>query len=211
MNRFYVTQGPDYCASPMSFANVPELMPCAYDDASTDPSPSPPMMYSSLDNSYHSYSSSASFPQYVDSQPQIINSIEFTDLTRPQMEDRRRRRSHTTQDKESISNMRIRRRAQNRASQRAFRERKEKHVQHLEHELEELESKHRTLEKSYTDLDSTHAQLKQEVKQLRSELESVKSSREGSISEPSTQSSSQYFDPFASDGFFGNGTADVRF
>ena len=64
-------------------------------------------MYSSLDNSHHSYSSSASFPQYVDSQPQIINSIEFTDLTRPQMEDRRRRRSHTTQDKESISNMRI--------------------------------------------------------------------------------------------------------
>lgn len=102
-----------------------------------------------------------------------------------------------------------RRRAQNRASQRAFRERKEKHVQHLEHELEELENKHRTLEKSYTDLDSTHAQLKQEVKQLRSELESVKSSREGSISEPTTQS--QYFDPFASDGFFGNGTADVRF
>lgn len=210
MNRFYVTQGADYCASPMSFANVPELMPCAYDDASTDPSPSPPMMYSSLDNSHSTYSSSASFPQYVDSQPQIINSIEFTDLTRPQMEDRRRRRSHTTQDKESISNMRIRRRAQNRASQRAFRERKEKHVQHLEHELEELENKHRTLEKSYTDLDSTHAQLKQEVKHLRSELESVKSSREGSISEPTTQSS-QYFDPFASDGFFGNGTADVRF
>ena len=44
MDRFYVTQGPDYCASPMSFANVPELMPCAYDDASTDPSPSPPMV-----------------------------------------------------------------------------------------------------------------------------------------------------------------------
>lgn len=64
-------------------------------------------MYSSLDNSHSTYSSSASFPQYVDSQPQIINSIEFTDLTRPQMEDRRRRRSHTTQDKESISNMRI--------------------------------------------------------------------------------------------------------
>lgn len=44
MDRFYVTQGADYCASPMSFANVPELMPCAYDDASTDPSPSPPMV-----------------------------------------------------------------------------------------------------------------------------------------------------------------------
>ena len=64
-------------------------------------------MYSSLNDSHHTYSSSASFPQYIDPQPQIINSIEFTDLTRPQMEDRRRRRSHTTQDKESISNMRI--------------------------------------------------------------------------------------------------------
>ncbi|KAL2052238.1 hypothetical protein ABVK25_007397 [Lepraria finkii] len=208
MDNFYMSPGNDYCASPMSFTNVPELMPCAYDDASTDPSPSPPMMYSSLDNHHHSYSSSATYPQYVDPQPQIINSIEFTDLTQPQIEDRRRRRSHTTQDKESISNMRIRRRAQNRASQRAFRERKEKHVQHLEHELEELETKHRTLEKSYTDLDSTHAQLKQEVKQLRKELDSVKSSREGSINEPITQS--QYFDPFASDGFFGNGT-DARF
>jgi chromosome segregation ATPase len=102
-----------------------------------------------------------------------------------------------------------RRRAQNRASQRAFRERKEKHVQHLEHELEELENKHRTLEKSYTDLGSTHAQLKQEVKQLRSELDSVKSSREGSITE-STTTQNQFFDPFASDGFFGNGN-DARY
>lgn len=103
-----------------------------------------------------------------------------------------------------------RRRAQNRASQRAFRERKEKHVQHLEHELEELETKHRTLAQSYTDLDSTAAKLRQEVKQLRSELETVKGSREGSVANESSQSSKQsqnFFDPFASDGFFGqNGT-----
>lgn len=64
-------------------------------------------MYSSPDNQYNSYSNSAAFPQYIETQPQIINSIEFTDLTRPQMEDRRRRRSNTTQDKESVSNMRI--------------------------------------------------------------------------------------------------------
>lgn len=100
-----------------------------------------------------------------------------------------------------------RRRAQNRASQRAFRERKEKHVQHLEHELEELESRHRTLARSYTDLDSSAAKLKQEVKQLRSELESAKGSGEegSSNNEPSPQSPN-YFDPFASDGFFSNGT-----
>ena len=107
------------------------------------------------------------------------------------------------------SNFGQRRRAQNRASQRAFRERKEKHVQHLEHELEELETKHRDLSRSYSDLDRTHAQLKQEVKQLRSELESVKSSREGSVNE-NTQSNN-FFDPFSSDSnLFGSGT-EVRF
>ncbi len=111
--------------------------------------------------------------------------------------------------------MRIRRRAQNRASQRAFRERKEKHVQHLEAELSELESKHRTLAKSYTDLDSTHALLKREVRQLKSELESVKSSREGSVigSDGNQQSSASttFFDPFASEGFFGGGGVEMGF
>ncbi|MCJ1272367.1 hypothetical protein MMC21_000153 [Puttea exsequens] len=195
----------------MSFAQLPELVPHGYDDVSTDPSPSPPMMYSSMDShSYTSYPSPSSFPSYIDTAPRIVNSIEFTDLTRPQLEDRRRRRSNTAQDKESVSNMRIRRRAQNRASQRAFRERKEKHVQHLEHELEELESKHRTLTKSYTDLDSNHAQLQQEVKALKSELEVVKSSRESSVNasdatsqqpqQQQGQSSEGFFDPFATDG-----------
>lgn len=98
-----------------------------------------------------------------------------------------------------------RRRAQNRASQRAFRERKEKHVQHLEHELEDLETKHRTLARSYTDLDTTASQLREEVKQLRSELDSVMGSREGSVNNES-QPGTNFFDPFASDGMFGNGT-----
>ena len=170
-------------------------------------------MYSSLDNYQTTYSSPATFSQYIEAQPQLINSIEFTDLTRPQMEDHRRRRSTTNQDKETVSNMRIRRRAQNRASQRAFRERKEKHVQHLEAELSELESKHRSLAKSYTDLDSTHAHLKREVKQLQSELESVKSSREGSVNgnESSQPQSTNFFNPFTSDGFFGADGVEMGF
>ena len=64
-----------------------------------------------------------------------------------------------------------RRRAQNRASQRAFRERKEKHVQQLEQQLSDLESKYEHLTQSYTDLGSAHQKLKREVKHLRSELE----------------------------------------
>ena len=160
------------------------------------------------------------------------------DLTAPLYDDRRRRRSTTTQDKEAISNMRIvssllppsfhslpeipltpcqqRRRAQNRASQRAFRERKEKHVQQLERQLEELEAKHRTLTQSYTTLDSTHGQLKQEVEQLRGELISLTGASFSSSSSSTTVSQSRensaaelseaaLFDQFAVEGLFDPG------
>lgn len=110
--------------------------------------------------------------------------------------------------------MRIRRRAQNRASQRAFRERKEKHVQHLEHELEQLESKHQHLAKSYTDLDSRHAEAQSELVQLRIELASLRGSREGSMVDAAGGQSIKHentttslFDPFATDAYFGSGTA----
>ncbi|KAL9128339.1 MAG: hypothetical protein Q9217_002969 [Psora testacea] len=189
-------------------------------------------MFSTLDNQYNSYSSPLSYPAYLPSQslshnsdPQtqatILNSIEFTDLTNLQHEDshRRRRRSNTQQDKEAASNMRIRRRAQNRASQRAFRERKERHVQHLEHELEVLETKHHNLEKSYSEVEGAHAKLKREVEGLREELGRLKAvgSREGSVGvgvvEMKTEDTGEgdentnvYFDPFTSDGgFFGGG------
>lgn len=48
--------------------------------------------------------------QYIQQQAQqqdIFNSVEFTDLTAPVYEDRRRRKSTTLQDKQAISNMRI--------------------------------------------------------------------------------------------------------
>lgn len=81
----------------------------------------------------------------------------------------------------------------------------------MEHELEELESRHRDLARSYTDLDSTAAKLQQEVKQLRSELETVKGlGDDGSMNKEASQQSQGFFDPFPSDGFFGNGT-DLAF
>ena len=128
MEHLYMQPGSDYCNSPMSFASVPDLVPCRFDDVSTDPSPSPPMvrlyrpfrlvksqilinvipqMAAHFDNRFTSYPSSLTVPQYMETPPQIINSIEFTDLTRPQTEDRRRRKSNTMQDKENVTNMRI--------------------------------------------------------------------------------------------------------
>ncbi|MCJ1464415.1 hypothetical protein MMC07_003028 [Pseudocyphellaria aurata] len=207
MDQLYMPPGTDCCASPLQYATIPDLRSCGYSEAMTDPSPSPPMMFTHLDGfEYNLYGNPTDTPHFLDHQPAILNSIEFMDLTAPQHEDRRRRRSTTAQDKETVSNMRIRRRAQNRASQRAFRERKEKHVQHLEEQLEDLETKHRTLAKSYTDLDSTHDKLKREVKQLRGELESLKSSRESSvIGSNSSSRDPSLFDSLAADGLFETG------
>ncbi|KAG8526834.1 uncharacterized protein KY384_008263 [Bacidia gigantensis] len=256
MSQVYMVPSTDYCGSPMSFANVPDLV-SSYDDISTDPSPSPPVvsnlsievprckpltlkqkMFSTLDNQYHPYTATSAFPDYLRSQqqhatpqPSIVNSIEFTDLTQINHDDssRRRRRSTTAQDKEAATNMRIRRRAQNRASQRAFRERKEKHVQHLEHELEQLEAKHQNLEKSYTEVEGAHNKLQDEVETLKDELaryreNSASNSREGSVSESSSSRHSQpqfkieenphktdMFDPFAPDGFFAHNSGELGF
>ncbi|KAL9006122.1 MAG: hypothetical protein Q9188_001142 [Gyalolechia gomerana] len=149
--------------------------------------------------------------QYIQQQSQqqdMLNSIDFTDLTAPVYEDRRRKKSTTLQDKQAISNMRIRRRAQNRASQRAFRERKEKHVQHLEHELETLEAKHRELMKSHTNLGETNDKLKQEVESLRLEIRTLKTF--GDTGSLLGSPVSNEFDQFEQDGFL-DSTNDFTF
>ena len=65
-------------------------------------------MFTNVDGfEYNLYAHPTDTPQYLEPQPAIVNSIEFMDLTAPQHEDRRRRRSTTAQDKETISNMRI--------------------------------------------------------------------------------------------------------
>ncbi|KAL9014805.1 MAG: hypothetical protein Q9173_000559 [Seirophora scorigena] len=202
-----------------------------YYETSTESSPSPRIVQY---NDFDSMNGNASYHQMINAQylhqqqQDILNSVEFTDLTAPVHEDRRRRRSITTQDKQAISNMRIvstfprrifqkhpnergkrteltngelqRRRAQNRASQRAFRERKEKHVQHLEQELETLEAKHRNLQKSHSNLGETNNKLKQEVEQLRSEIKNLKTFSEGSSMLGSPVLSD--LDQFEQDGLF---------
>ncbi|KAL9604753.1 MAG: hypothetical protein Q9179_001728 [Wetmoreana sp. 5 TL-2023] len=164
-------------------SNVPDLTHYPFYETSTESSPSPRMVqlnhFDTMPRSaYPSISETQYFLQHRRHQQQqqaaILSSVEFTDLTAPVHEDRRRRKSTTLQDKQAISNMRIRRRAQNRASQRAFRERKERHVQHLEHELEALESKHRDLQKSHSSLGEAKNRLQAEVEQLRNEIKTLR-------------------------------------
>lgn len=126
MDTHYIKASPDYCASPLHLTNMPDLSFGGGYGGSTDSSPSPPMvrlshrcpgasliltkhsqMFSPLSSlEYGLYPQSADNSLYLDQQP-ITNSIEFMDLTAPLHEDRRRRRSTTAQDKETVSNMRI--------------------------------------------------------------------------------------------------------
>ncbi|MCJ1446005.1 MAG: hypothetical protein MMC23_006510 [Stictis urceolatum] len=110
--------------------------------------------------------------------------VEFTDLTAPYNEDRRRRRTQT-KDKQAISSMHMRRRAQNRASQRAFRERKEKHAQDLQRQLDELETRHKALQGSYNELGSTNKKLADELDVLRNRISVAQASHDLAENSPS--------------------------
>ncbi|KAL8709604.1 MAG: hypothetical protein Q9220_005696 [cf. Caloplaca sp. 1 TL-2023] len=181
MNSQYIP----YTSSPTQLA---DLSQSPYYSPSTESSPSPRMIYNTGKNHHHHNNTYPPLldPSYLQRRAQqqqqqaaILASVEFTDLTAPVYEDRRRRKSTTMQDKQAISNMGIRRRAQNRASQRAFRERKEKHVQHLESELSALEAKHSQLQKSHSNLGESNAQLKAEVETLRTEIRTMRVLGEG--------------------------------
>jgi hypothetical protein len=76
-----------------------------------------------------------------------------------------------------------RRRAQNRASQRAFRERKERHVKGLEHQLEDLHEKHQDLLQSYSRKADEVVKLNARIQELNSEIEALRTSSDLSFSD----------------------------
>ena len=78
-----------------------------------------------------------------------------------------------------------RRRAQNRASQRAFRERKEKHAQDLQRQLDELETRHKALQGSYNELGSTNKKLADELDVLRNRISVAQASHDLAENSPS--------------------------
>jgi len=70
-----------------------------------------------------------------------------------------------------------RRRAQNRAAQRAFRERKEKHARDLESQLSELTLKYRSLETSHSELTAAYEKLQKTLEILTQKEEAEGGSR----------------------------------
>ena len=77
-----------------------------------------------------------------------------------------------------------RRRAQNRASQRAFRERMEKYANNLGHQVEELHEKHQSLLQSYDKQADQVSQLNSYIAELSTELITMRQYQDSSVSGP---------------------------
>jgi len=107
--------------------------------------------------------------------------------------DRRRRRN--PKDKNVSSQVHSRRRAQNRASQRAFRDRKEKHVKELEHKLQDLEEKHNNLSESHEQLQQEYDTARKQLARLTQENESLRGPKGSSSITSGLLASDESFDP----------------
>lgn len=79
-----------------------------------------------------------------------------------------------------------RRRAQNRASQRAFRERKERHVKNLEQQLEELHHQYEELLIAYKQQKWVLSNLKSELQDVRSEISPLQVPQNSPLELPAT-------------------------
>ncbi|EDU45594.1 hypothetical protein PtrSN002B_008693 [Pyrenophora tritici-repentis] len=87
---------------------------------------------------------------------------------------------HTTAPAERIHTTSGRRRAQNRAAQRAFRERKEKHARDLEAQLTVLSDKYNKLEVSHSELNAAYEKLRKTIELLTQDDDAEGEDEEGS-------------------------------
>ncbi|KIW60985.1 hypothetical protein PV05_01157 [Exophiala xenobiotica] len=144
---------------------------------------------------------------YPSTQTQI--QMDYNNTAALDQTDRRRRRTGSTstlaKDKETIPNMHMRRRAQNRASQRAFRERKEKHVKGLEVQLEDLHEKHQDLLQSYTRQADEVTRLNNRIAELNTELNTLRSCQDQPFSEMLMPDKFDKFDAFSATDLVYNG------
>jgi len=148
--------------------------------------------------------------------------VEYNNAATLDQADRRRRRSGststTTKEKDTIPNMHLRRRAQNRASQRAFRERKEKHVKGLEHQLEDLHEKHQDLLQTYTRQADEVGKLNNRIAELSAELNALRTCQDQSFSEMLMPDKFDKFDAFSAhdmlysgpDSYFDKNAVDIN-
>jgi len=145
-----------------------------YDGTSSESSASSPLNYNAYDNLYGAsgFMPYPSFPMQYSINGESIAPMGLIPVEldiEGLYEDHDRRRRKNGNEKIVSSHVHSRRRAQNRASQRAFRDRKEKHMRELEQRLAELEGRHTDLSRSYDSLQVEYTNVKQELERLRKE------------------------------------------
>jgi len=175
-----------------AYMMTPEMSAAMYDGTSSESSASSPLNCNGFDNLYgaNGFMNYPAFPmQYPMSgdgmAPLGLIPVELDIEGLYEDHDRRRRKGGS--DKVVSSHVHSRRRAQNRASQRAFRDRKEKHMRELEQRLAELEGRHTDLSRSYESLQLEYTNVKQELEKMRKD-----GSRMDGGSSASTSSSRHY-------------------
>ncbi|RVX67539.1 hypothetical protein B0A52_08892 [Exophiala mesophila] len=198
-----------------------------FDSTSEGSSPNSPhqmgsMMFNNTTMPYDIFQYAATPATFYPTTQTTKAPVEYTQSTTLDSSDRRRRRSDSTstsvKDKDTIPNMHLRRRAQNRASQRAFRERKEKHVKGLEHQLEDLHEKHQDLLQSYTRQADEVTKLNNRIAELTSELGTLRSCQDQTFSEMLMPEKFDKFDAFSAqdmiyagrDGYFDKNVVDLN-
>ncbi|EXJ86252.1 hypothetical protein A1O1_06622 [Capronia coronata CBS 617.96] len=116
-------------------------------------------LYATLDHSFDSISSSSSDASYTSSPAQRVSSASTV----------------VAQVKSSIPDKLERRREQNRSSQRAYRERKERHQKELEGQIADWHQKHKQLSQSYSQQSKEVTRLKMQIEQLNDEISQLQS------------------------------------
>jgi len=174
-----MTAGYSDGADSQSYLMATDMNAGMYDGTSSESSASSPLNYNGYDTTYpgNSYMAYPSFPVQYAPAPIGMIPVEL-DIEGLYEDHDRRRRKNAGNEKVVASHVHSRRRAQNRASQRAFRDRKEKHMRELEQRLAELEGRHSDTLRSYEALQHEYSSVKQELDRLRKDRGESSGSRD---------------------------------
>jgi len=167
----------DGAADSQSYLMAGDMNAGMYDGTSSESSASSPL--NGYENMYtgNNFMAYPSYPMQYPATPIGMIPVELDIEGLYEDHDRRRRKNGN--EKIVASHVHSRRRAQNRASQRAFRDRKEKHMRELEQRLGELEGRHNDLSRSYESLQLEYSSVKQELDRLRRDGGRVESTSSG--------------------------------
>jgi len=172
----------DHSADSQSMSMQADMTPGLYDGTSSESSASSPMNCNNGFDSFYGGNGYMTYPSYPMQYPINGENIAPVGLIPVELEieglyeDYDRRRKKNGNEKIVSSHVHSRRRAQNRASQRAFRDRKEKHMRELEQRLGELEGRHNDLSQSYDSLQVEYTSVKQELDRVRKENDRLEGS-----------------------------------